>query len=68
MAYIFQCDCCGQREPEVTESAVLVAELSYWKNTNPVGIKNRFQLCELCLPLVEKEFTLFLKKVTHGNT
>ena len=67
MAYIFQCDRCGQNGPKVAEYGVLVAEWNYWKKATLEGHKNRFEFCEACSPLVEEELTRFLKKVNYGN-
>jgi len=61
MAYIFQCDCCGQREPEVKNTASFVIGTT-WETE-----RARIEVCEACKPLVEKELALFLRKVKHGN-
>lgn len=65
MAFIFQCDCCGQREPEVILAATFMLGPAYEEQ------QFRFEVCKDCKPLLQKEVTALIRRVKehhYGNT
>ena len=63
MAHIFQCDCCGQREPEVISYTTLVVSFD--------NERRDFDVCLECKGKIAKELGLFYRRIQehkYGNT